>query len=178
MKLLSCLRAPDAKRVLPPATVVASRSSPLTCEAGAAPRQLSLGGQVDGGSLAPDHLSVPFLKNGSRCSWADLDSSSDDRLVAATVRCDSHHQQRFERKGTSWPWVPAGAIASREPRFWRGQKPLSMPSRLRTLGIAVAQRPPFPGLPGPKSQMAAAADLGQDSWRRPAFAGAPPACRI
>ena len=105
MKLLSCLRAPDAKRVLPPATVVASRSSPLTCEAGAAPRQLSLGGQVDGGSLAPDHLSVPFLKNGSRCSWADLDSSSDDRLVAATVRCDSHHQQRFERKGTSWPWV-------------------------------------------------------------------------
>ena len=46
MKLLSCLRAPDAKRVLPPATVVASRSSPLTCEAGAAPRQLSLGGQV------------------------------------------------------------------------------------------------------------------------------------
>ena len=65
MKLLSCLRAPDAKRILPPATVVASRSSPLTCEAGAAPRQLSLGGQVDGGSLAPDHLSVPFLKNGS-----------------------------------------------------------------------------------------------------------------
>ena len=75
--------------------------------------------------MAPDHLSVPFLKNGSRCSWVDLDSSSDDRLVAATVRCDSHHQQRFERKGTSWPWVPAGAIASREPRFWRGQKPLS-----------------------------------------------------
>ena len=126
MKLLSCLRAPDAKRVLPPATVVASRSNPLTCEAGAASRQLSLGGQVDGGSLAPDHLSVPFLKNGSRCSWADLDSSSDDRLVAATVRCDSHHQQRFERKGTSWPWVPAGAIASREPRFWRGQKPLTL----------------------------------------------------
>ena len=138
MKLLSCLRAPDAKRVLPPATVVASRSSPLTCEAGAAPRQLSLGGQVDGGSLAPDHLSVPFLKNGSRCSWADLDSSSDDRLVAATVRCDSHHQQRFERKGTSWPWVPAGAIASREPRFWRGQKPLTATVRIRSLRLCVA----------------------------------------
>ena len=50
MNLMMCPRAPDAKRILPPATVVASRSSPLTCEAGAAPRQLSLGGQVDGGS--------------------------------------------------------------------------------------------------------------------------------
>jgi len=66
MKLLSCLRAPDAKRVLPPATVVASRSSPLTCEAGAAPRQLSLGGQVDGGSLAPVRvLQQPSL---NRCT--------------------------------------------------------------------------------------------------------------
>ena len=46
MKLLSCRRAPDAKRGCPPATVVAGASSPSIPEAGAAPRHLSSGGQV------------------------------------------------------------------------------------------------------------------------------------
>ena len=51
MKLLSCRRAPDAKRGCPPATAVAGASSPSIPEAGAAPRHLSSGGQVGGGCL-------------------------------------------------------------------------------------------------------------------------------
>ena len=51
MKLLSCRRAPDAKRGCPPVTVVTRASSPSIPEAGAAPRHLSSGGQVGGGSL-------------------------------------------------------------------------------------------------------------------------------
>ena len=53
MKLLSCRRAPDAKRGCPPATAVAGASSPSIPEAGAAPRHLSSGGQVGGGPLGP-----------------------------------------------------------------------------------------------------------------------------
>ena len=51
MKLLSCRRAPDAKRGCPPATAVAGASSPSIPEAVAAPRHLSSGGQVGGGCL-------------------------------------------------------------------------------------------------------------------------------
>ena len=61
MKLLSCRRAPDAKRGCPPATAVAGASSPSIPEAGAAPRHLSSGGQVGGGPLGPNRCSVPFL---------------------------------------------------------------------------------------------------------------------
>ena len=53
MKLLSCRRAPDAKRGCPPVTVVTRASNPFIPEAGAAPRHLSSGGQVGGGSLGP-----------------------------------------------------------------------------------------------------------------------------
>ena len=53
MKLLSCRRAPDAKRGCPPVTVVTRASNPFIPEAGAAPRHLSSGGQVGGGCLGP-----------------------------------------------------------------------------------------------------------------------------
>ena len=53
MKLLSCRRAPDAKRGCPPATAVAGASSPSIPEAVAAPRHLSSGRQVGGGPLGP-----------------------------------------------------------------------------------------------------------------------------
>ena len=61
MKLLSCRRAPDAKRGCPPATAVAGASSPSIPEAGAAPRHLSSGGQVGGGPLGPKPVGARAL---------------------------------------------------------------------------------------------------------------------
>ena len=64
VKKSSRRRAPDAERGCPPATVVARASSPSSPEAGAAPRHLSSGGQVGGGSLGlPRVLQQPNLNH-------------------------------------------------------------------------------------------------------------------
>ena len=123
MKLLSCLRAPDAKRVLPPATVVASRSNPLTCETGAASRQLSLGGQVDGGSLAPV---ITFLYLFSRTAAGaagrtlTVAATTGSSLLLSGATATTTSGLREKVPGTQWPWVPAGAIASRRAKILEG----------------------------------------------------------
>ena len=116
MKLLSCRRAPDAKRGCPPATAVAGASSPSIPEAGAAPRHLSSGGQVGGGPLGPNRHDVAFLQNGSRCSWADLDSSNDDRLVVATVKVRQRPAAAVAEKRYILALGPAAAIGANLPR--------------------------------------------------------------
>ena len=104
---MRCRRAPDAMRCGPPATAVARASRPSIPEARAAPRHLSSGGKVGGGSLAavcaatsstglPVQLRCPLLRSNTDTRHTCVRSLSAGARAAhrADHRCRGPNQLR------------------------------------------------------------------------------------